>query len=85
MITYKNSTTPITVSKGPGASTQGPRTVSGFITTFGNADHVGDVIDEGAIDRHLRDVGTRLPALSGHRMESMIGWHELKKIPGKGI
>jgi HK97 family phage prohead protease len=73
------------VGKSSGATAQRARTVSGWITTFGNPDHVGDVIHEHAIDRHVREVGPRLPMLSGHNAEQMTGWHELKIVPGKGV
>lgn len=86
-IQYKNSRSAITVSKSSSStSSRGARTVSGWLSTYGPpADSYGDIVGDAAFERHLREKGSRLPALSGHDVTQMIGWHELKHVPGKGL
>ena len=57
-------------------------TVSGYITTYGNVDVVGDVIQQGALDNYIErfnNEGLLLRMLFQHQRESIIGrWTELR-------
>ena len=57
-------------------------TVSGYITTYGNVDVVGDVIREGALDNYIErfnNESLQLPMLFQHQRGSIIGrWTELR-------
>jgi HK97 family phage prohead protease len=62
------------------------RMVGGWLSTFGPPmDSYGDIVHENAFDRHLAERGDRLVGLSAHDPGQVIGWHQLKKVPGKGL
>ena len=55
------------------------------LTTFGNKDSYGDIIDPGALDTWMKDnAGKDLPMLFGHDTKEIIGkWNGLEKMVRK--
>lgn len=58
---------------------------SGYASTFGNADHGGDVIERGAFSKTLRDKSRDRPLLWQHDMRIPIGVEKSIKEDGRGL
>lgn len=67
--------------------------VVAYLSTFKNADKVGDIIEKGAFDQFVKDfdpTAKKLPMLYSHKTENLIGeWVELSVdehgIKGRGV
>ena len=64
-------------------------TVTALVTTFGNKDSVGDVIEKGALDKYVKAFNSGkagvLRMLKGHNRQDIIGkWNKLE-ITDKGV
>lgn len=60
-----------------------PLVVTGYISTFGNTDLVGDVVEKGAYERTLKEWRERpwpMPLLLNHNQDQLVGkWVELRE------
>lgn len=66
------------------ASGDGGWTVSGYVSTFGNVDHGGDVIARGAFDDTLQS-GRKVRFLFGHDSRQILGTAKSLRADEKGL
>src|SRR5690606_41877731 len=57
----------------------------GYAAVFGNVDHVGDMIEQGAFTKTLRENAGRFPILDQHSFSREIGYTEEAYEDNRGL